>query len=124
MNDLIHILVVGDQTVERKGLSSILNNVPSLVVVGEAASGQEAVLMVRESHPNIILIDYKLLDKEGLDSIGHIWHQNADIAVLVLGNSAEKAPAAMNFAAGRMSFTDKDAAPEELTRVIREMTHN
>ena len=117
-----HVLVVNDQTVERKGLSYLLNMMPSILVVGEAANGQEAVLMARTSCPDVVLIDQKTFEKDGPGPIWRIWQENPGIAVLVLFSLDGPAQKALEFEPGKLCFVHKDAAPEELTQVIEEVS--
>lgn len=114
--------MVGAQTVERKGLSSLLNSLPSLTVVGEAANGQEALLMVHTSQPDIVLVEETIFQQEGPGPIWRIWQENPRIAILVLCDAARPAQGPMEFDAGKVCFTRKDAAPEALGRMIHEVT--
>lgn len=116
--------MVNDQTVERKGLSYLLNMMPSIVVVGEAASGEEAVLMAHTSRPDVVLIDQDTFQKDGPGPIWRIWQENPDIAVLVLFNLDNDTPRPLEFEPGKLCFIHKDAPPEELTRMIQEVSPN
>lgn len=114
--------MLGAQTVERKGLSSLLNSLPSLIVVGEAASGQEALLMVHTSQPDIVLVEQTIFQQEGPGPIWRIWREDPGIAILVLCDAAGPAQGPLEFDVGRLCFAYKDAAPEELSRVIYAVT--
>lgn len=117
-NKQIQVLVAVTETVERKGLSSLLNSVPSLVVVGEAANGQEASVMAHESQPDVILIDDTIFNKGQSDPVQIIWRENNDIAVLVLCKSQDTISFSSEFNSERLCFIHKDTAPDELTRII------
>ncbi len=121
LSKLIRVLVVANQTVARKGLSSLLNTLPSLIVVGEAASGQEALLMVRESRPDVVLMEHTVFQQEGPGPIWRIWQEEPGAAILVLCDGYGTAPSASDFDSGKLCFTNRDAAPEELRRVIRQV---
>lgn len=118
MNKQIHVLVAVNETVERKGLSSLLNSLPSLVVVGEAANGQEAVVMAHESQPDVILIGDTIFNKSKSDPVRAIWRENNDIAVLILCKSQNSILVSSEFDSKRLCFIHKDAAPDELMRLI------
>jgi NarL family two-component system response regulator LiaR len=121
VDNLIRVLVIDDHTVERMGLSALLNAVPDFTVVGEAANGIEALFMARESQPDIILVDQRVFHKEGLGTIWRIWQQNPNVTVLILCQSSEGMRAAADFDSGRLCFTRKDSATDDLAGVIREV---
>ncbi len=122
MKNPINVLVVIDQTIERKGLSHLLNALPSIVVIGEAADGQEAVLMARESCPDVILIDQELFQKNGSDPMWRICQDNPGTNILLLSNSGAEEPIVLDYESGRLGFAQKSAAPEALAQLIQEMT--
>ena len=120
MNNPIRVLVVNNHTIERKGLSSLLNAMSSLAVVGEAANGAEMVLMVHKSHPDIVLIDCDILQQEGANFVWRIWEEFPGIDVLILSRS-EDFQVTLELDSDKLSFAYKDLAPEELARTIREI---
>jgi DNA-binding NarL/FixJ family response regulator len=117
-----HVLVINEQTVERKGLSHLLNAMPAIVVVGEAASGTEAVLMARTSRPDVILIDQKTFQKDGPGPLWRIWRENPGIAVLVLYRLDSNMQKTLDFEPGKLCFIHADSPSEELSRVIRQVS--
>jgi len=120
LNNPIRVLVVNNHTIERKGLSSLLNAMSSLAVVGEAANGAEMVLMVHKSHPDIVLIDCDILQQEGANFVWRIWEAFPGIDVLILSRS-EDFQVTLELDSDKLSFAYKDLAPEELARTIREI---
>ncbi len=117
-----HVLVINEQTVERKGLSYLLNAMPAIVVVGEAASGTEAVLMARTSRPDVILIDQKTFQKDGPGPLWRIWRENPGIAILVLYRLDSNMQKTLDFESGKLRFIHADSPSEELMRVIRQVS--
>lgn len=119
MDGSIHILIVNDQTVERKGLSFLLNTQPQFAVVGEAASGKEAVVMARNSRPEIAIVDHGIFNKEGPGPIWRLCRENAGLIVVVLCVTCETAPWMADFEPDELVYVRKDAPPEELAGAIR-----
>ena len=124
MKNPTNVLVVIDQTIERKGLSHLLNTLPAIAVIGEAASGQEAVHMARESHPDVILLNQELFQKEGPSAIWRIWQDNPGTGILVLSSSENENQNSFDYASGKLRFAHQSAAPEELALVIEAMSNN
>ena len=116
-----HVLIVNEQTVERKGLSSLLNAIPSIVVIGEAATGEEAIMMAHESRPDVVLFDHALIQRDGQAVIQRIWREHPDTAILLLSDLNGDAQTLLGFKSDKVWFAQKDAAPELLAQTIREM---
>ena len=117
----INVLVVIDQTIERKGLSHLLNAMPSIAVIGEAANGQEAVQMAHESRPHVVLLDQDMFQKDGPAPIWRIWQDNPNTGILILSNSNGDGPVELDYGSGILCFTHKNATPEALAQVIQEV---
>ena len=117
----INVLVVIDQTIERKGLSHLLNALPSISVIGEAADGYEAERMASESGPDVILVNQELFQNGGLFHLWRICQGNPGTRILVLSDSSGDQSVASDFELDDLCFVKKNAAPEELTQIIQEV---
>src|SRR5579862_300739 len=84
MNDPIRILIVDDHTVVRQGLVALLNTVPDLMVIGEAADGQEAIEAHRKYKPDVTLMDLRLPKLGGADAISQIREESPGARIIVL----------------------------------------
>ncbi|MDX1417138.1 MAG: response regulator [Candidatus Promineifilaceae bacterium] len=122
MKNPTNVLVVIDQTIERKGLSHLLNALPPIVVIGEAADGQEAVQMACESRPDVIIFNQELFQKDGPDPIWRIWQDNPGTGILVLSNNGQDELDSLDYKSAIVCFAPKNAAPEVLAQVIQAMT--
>jgi len=80
----IQILIVDDHPVFRFGLKALLATEPDTVVVGEAASGEEAVKQVLELKPDVVLMDINLPGMNGVEATRNILSSNPDVAVLIV----------------------------------------
>jgi DNA-binding NarL/FixJ family response regulator len=84
MPDQIRVLVADPYSFVRQGLRSILEPDPRFVVVGEAATGEVALRIVTDEHPDVVLLDRQLPDMSGLDLCRSILQLRPQAAVLVL----------------------------------------
>lgn len=82
--DTISILIVDDHTIVRQGLLSLLGSYPEFTIVGEAATGWDAVRLARESKPMVILLDLSLPDVSGIEVIHQLRKECPDARVVVL----------------------------------------
>jgi DNA-binding NarL/FixJ family response regulator len=110
------VLIADDSARARDGLRALLAIQPELELVGEAANGRDAVRMVDECRPNIILMDLHMPVLDGLLATRQIKQQWPAITVIVLTVHASEQTAAM--AAGADAFIIKGSAPERLLSAL------
>src|SRR5438105_95937 len=80
----IRVLCVDDHRIVREGIALILSREQDIEVVGQAASGEEAVLLFKRSRPDITLMDLRLKTMSGLDAIKAIRADDRDARIIVL----------------------------------------
>jgi two-component system response regulator NreC len=80
----MRVLITDDHVIVREGLRSILQAQPDIEVVGEASSGEEAIVKTKEFHPDIVLMDITMPVMSGLDATRQIKQQYPDVSILVL----------------------------------------
>ncbi|MCL4863776.1 MAG: response regulator transcription factor [Caldilineaceae bacterium] len=116
MNQPIRVLIVDDQLSARKGLKAILTFFPQILVVGEAVNGQEAVELVAEHQPDVVVIDLQMPVMDGVVAIHLIKTRWPAIKVIVLTVQATRRGEAL--AAGADTFLLKGDGPEVLPQAI------
>ena len=114
----VRVVVADDQTLLRAGLRGIVETAPDLTVVGEAATGREAVGLVRERRPDVVLMDIRMPDMDGLEAT-RLVTASSDVKVLILTtfDLDEYVYAALR--GGASGFLLKDTPPGELLSAIR-----
>ena len=118
MTETIRIVIVDDHAMLRAGLEQLLGGEPDLEVVGNAASGEEAVAMVRQLRPDVVLMDLQMPGVDGVSATREIVGEDlADVLVLTSYSDAERIVGALD--AGAMGYLLKDAEPDEVLRGIR-----
>ncbi|MGL5910887.1 MAG: response regulator [Phycicoccus sp.] len=115
----IRILVVDDHPVVRDGVRSMLAAVPDFDVVGEAASGPEAVVRVHETDPDVVVMDLRMPGGSGVDAVREIKTSGARAAVLVLTTYDTDADTIAAVEAGATGYLLKDAAASALFDAVR-----
>ena len=81
---MIRVLICDDQLVVRAGLRAILSTAPGIEVVGEARDGDEALALVAETAPDVVLMDLKMPGTNGVQATRAIGERHPDVGVLVL----------------------------------------
>jgi DNA-binding NarL/FixJ family response regulator len=112
-------LIVDDHSVVREGVKHILNENFKGVVVGEAASSQEALHQVRDQAWDIVILDLTLPDRSGLDVLEDMKAARPSLPILVLSMHPEEQYAIRVLKAGASGYLIKLTAPEELVLAIR-----
>jgi DNA-binding NarL/FixJ family response regulator len=115
----IRVLIVDDHTIVRDGISALLEITGDIEVVGEAENGLEALKMVRELLPDVVLMDVSMPVMDGLESTRRINKELPKIKVLVLTQHDDKEYVFPVIEAGASGFISKVAASSELVAGIR-----
>jgi signal transduction histidine kinase/DNA-binding NarL/FixJ family response regulator len=116
----IRVLVVDDHAVTRAGVMGLLTGAdPALEVVGEAASGSEAVAAWRTLRPDVVLMDLQMADGDGIDAIARIHAEDPAAKVVALTAFASEDLVARAFQAGARGYVGKEASEQELVRAVR-----
>ncbi|CAG0977118.1 partial Response regulator GacA, partial [Anaerolineae bacterium] len=79
--DSIRVLIVDDHTLFRDGLRALLASIPDIDVVGEAASGADALRLARELQPEVILMDIQMPDLNGIEATRQILRTSPHIGI-------------------------------------------
>jgi len=118
----IRVLVVEDQTVLREGLISILSFQPDIEVVGQAEDGIEAVELVQQTKPEVILLDLVMPRQDGMATIPKIKEIAPEVGILVLTSFAEGDRVFQAIKAGALGYLLKDSTRDQLLQAIRDVS--
>jgi len=115
----IHVFIVDDHVLYREGVRKMLSVAPDIEIVGEAASGDEAIAQVLTLQPDVVLMDLKMPGVNGIEATRRILYASPRIGVLVLTmfETDETVFAAMR--AGARGYLLKDADQEEVLRAVK-----
>jgi NarL family two-component system response regulator LiaR len=117
----IRILVVDDQTVVREGLVAILANYPEVEVVGQAADGVQALEIIKQAKPNVVLLDLQMPGLDGLATIPRIKEIAPSTRILVVTSFADSDKVYQAIKSGALGYILKDATREQLVQAIRDV---
>ncbi len=119
MSDLIRILIADDHFVVRQGLAALLAPRNGMEVVGEAATGREAVDRARVLQPDVILMDMMMPEMDGPEAIALIKQENPAARILVLTSFGESKQISAAIQAGALGYLLKDSSPDDLLHAIQ-----
>ena len=112
------VLIADDQTIVREGLSTLLSLLPDIEVVGAATDGEEAVRLVAEHHPDVVLMDLRMPRCDGTEATRRIREQTPDTNVIVLTTYADDASVFPALQAGARGYLTKNASAAEIHDAI------
>ncbi|MFD5386469.1 response regulator [Streptomyces sp. NPDC127074] len=118
---MIHVALADDQILVRAGFRALLAAQPDIEVVGEAADGEQALALVRERHPDVVLMDIRMPVLDGLAATRRITEDPAlgEVKVVMLTTFELDEYVFEAIRSGASGFLVKDTEPEELLRAVR-----
>lgn len=119
MSQPTRILLVDDHQIVRAGLAQYIVEHADLKVAAEAASGNEAIRLIRQEEFDVVVLDISMPDKNGIDTLRVIKQLKPNLHVLVLSGYPETHYAVNMLRAGANGYISKDAAADEMIRAIR-----
>jgi DNA-binding NarL/FixJ family response regulator len=116
---VIRVVLVDDHAVLRSGLSQLLTSAGDIEVVGEAGDGAEAVNVVRETHPDVIVMDLQMPGVDGVEATRRIVAESLGGEVVVLTSYSDRARIVAALDAGAVGYLLKDADPDDVLEGVR-----
>lgn len=113
------VLLVDDHPLVRAGLASLISTTDDLEIIGEAASGEQAVSMAGDREPDVVLMDLSMPGMGGVEATRQILDANLQIRVVVLTSFADQDRVTDALAAGAVGYLLKDCDPREVLAAIR-----
>jgi DNA-binding NarL/FixJ family response regulator len=112
--ETLRILIAEDHPLFRKGVISLLSSVPDFEVVGEATTGEEAVVRAEQLQPDVVLMDLQMPEVNGIEATRRILQESPSIRVLVVTLFEDEDSVFMALRAGARGYVLKDADEEEM----------
>lgn len=119
MENFIRVLIADDHFVVRQGLTTLLVNRNGMAVIGEAATGREAITLAQTLQPDVIIMDMLMPEVDGPQAIRLICQENPNARILVLTSFGEDKHVTAALQAGALGYLLKDSSPDDLFHAIR-----
>lgn len=117
----IRVLCVDDHPLLREGIAAIINNQPDMLLVAAATTGCEAIQKFREHQPDVTLMDLRLPDMSGIDSLIAIRTEFSEARIIMLTTFEGDVEIQRSLEAGARGYLLKSMPPKELVEVIRQV---
>ncbi|MFC0622650.1 response regulator [Kribbella deserti] len=119
MTEAVRVVVADDQQIVREGLVALLGMIDGVEVVGAAGNGEDAVRLVAELGPDVVLMDLRMPGVNGIDATRRITADHPATAVLVLTTYADDESISAALLAGARGYLTKDAGRVEIGAALR-----
>ncbi len=116
---MIKVGIVDDHAIVRKGLKEFLSEHTDMNVVGEAANGHEALDLVRNCNPEVLLMDLSMPGQTGVEVMASLQARAPDMAILILSGFPEEHYAVNLIRKGAQGYLNKECEPSEILKAIR-----
>jgi DNA-binding NarL/FixJ family response regulator len=119
MNEVTNLIIVDDQVLFREGLRTLLSVQPEFEVVAEAGNGLEAIQLVSELHPEIVLMDLRMPVMDGVTATRKLHEDYPEVKVIVLTTFDDDENVFEGLRAGAVGYLLKDVSSPKLFEAIR-----
>lgn len=118
MEDTIKIILADDHEIVRKGIRLLLETEEDIEVVGEASNGEEAIEMIRQLHPDLLIVDIRMPVLNGIDTTARVKKEFSDTKVLVLSMHDDEEYIIKSIDCGADGYLLKDTNKPEFVKAI------
>jgi DNA-binding NarL/FixJ family response regulator len=115
----VRVLVVDDQELVREGIASLLGIQPGITVVGTASDGREAITLVRETSPDVVLMDVRMPGMDGVEAVGVLRGTAPSCRVVMLTTFDDREYVVEALRAGAVGYLLKNLPAAELAAAVR-----
>ncbi len=119
MSDPIRVLVADDQAIVREGLMTLLQATPGIEPVADAADGAEAIRLAARHRPEVVLMDLRMPNVDGVQATREIRAAQPETEIVVLTTHADEASILDALRAGARGYLTKDAGIQEIARAVQ-----
>ena len=119
--DRVRVLIVDDHPMMREALREAIQKTPDFEIVGDASNGKQAIRLMSELHPDVVLMDLYLPDIDGIATSSEIMKHNPAIRILMITSASEGEKALAAIRAGVAGYITKDAPRSEILKALRDV---
>ncbi|HEY3345343.1 MAG TPA: response regulator transcription factor [Anaerolineaceae bacterium] len=117
--EMIRVLIADDHPAVRQSLRELLSRQQDIQVVGEAINGEEAVSLVSQVHPDVLLLDIEMPVLDGIEVTRELRHAKSGVRIIILSGHADKEYIRLVMQQGVFGYLVKDAPPGRIADAIR-----
>lgn len=116
---MINVVIVDDHKLVRNGIKRILENAQGIKIIGEASTGEEAIQIIKQLKPHVVLMDIKMPGLGGIETTRKLVRQDPDLKIIIVTAYENDVFPVRMFNAGAHGYLTKGASEDEMVRAIR-----
>jgi two-component system, NarL family, response regulator len=120
-SDTITVMIVDDHPVVREGLAAIFKSQKDIKIIAEAGDGDEACKLYDELYPNVVLLDLRMPNKDGLHAITELMARKPKPRIIVMTTYESEEDIRRTLKAGAKGYLAKGTAPQEIRDAVRKV---
>ncbi|MBV9873706.1 MAG: response regulator transcription factor [Verrucomicrobia bacterium] len=120
-SDAITVMIVDDHPVVREGLTAIFKSQKDIKIIAEAGDGDEALKLYDELYPDVVLLDLRMPNKDGLHAIIELMTRNPKPRIIVMTTYESEEDIRRTLKAGAKGYLAKGTAPQEIRDAVRKV---
>ncbi len=117
---MVKVIIADDHPLIRLGMCKLLEKLPDIQVVAEAANGQEALDLVEKHHPDVLLLDLQMPVMDGIEVLDHLQKHGTNVRILIISAYNDKEIVSEVLARGAWAYYVKDDAPTMIVEAVRQ----
>ncbi|HEB85849.1 MAG TPA: two-component system response regulator UvrY [Gammaproteobacteria bacterium] len=121
---MINVMLVDDHDLVRTGVKRLLEDNGGFRIVAEATSGEQALELIRETHPQVVLMDINMPGIGGLEATSKLLRQKADLKIIIISMHTDELFPQRVLKAGAMGYLTKGSHIDEIVHAIHEVLAN
>jgi two-component system, NarL family, response regulator len=122
--ETIRVVLADDHPVVRSGLATIISQQADMIVVAEAADGEQAITLFERHRPDVMIVDLRMPKCDGLEVVRRVHEAHADARLMVMSAYAAEEGIYLSLSYGALGCLLKDASRQEILAAIRSVSQN
>lgn len=120
----VRIVIADDHKLFRMGLRQLIERHPEVAIIGEAATGLEAISIAKEHTPDVVLMDISMPELNGIEAARRLHEELPEVRVVIVSMHSDRRYVLEALRAGVRGYLLKDSSPEEIFRAIQKVMSN
>lgn len=116
---ITRVVLVDDHPAMRAGVRGVLEKASDISVVGEASTGEQALVVLHDTDPDVVLLDIQLPDVDGISLLGSIRNLGSGVKIVMFSCQTDETSVRLAVDGGASGYLTKSAGPRELVEAVR-----
>jgi DNA-binding NarL/FixJ family response regulator len=121
---IITVVLIDDHPLVRAGIKNFFDRTPHIKVIGESDNGMEAIAVIQQQQPDVVLVDIEMPRMNGIDLTLWLREHQPDVKIIILSSYDEDAYILATLKAGANGYLLKNSSPQDIVRTVENVVNN